>query len=103
MKALTYKKNYGKMYRERNLDFQLGMVGVGHACFANFYVNHPTLIESKSLDANIRPIGTKMAPKHQTVLCDRYNTKACENGVNFLIPMKLLSEIFEIDKYIGRS
>ena len=96
MKAMTYMKNYGKAYREKNLDYQLGTVGFGVDSFVDFYANHPTLDESKSRNAIIRAIDTARSPKYQTVLCDRYNAKACGNGVNFLVPLKLLSEIFEI-------
>ena len=103
MKAMTYKKNYGKTYREKNLDYQLGTIGFGVDSFVDFYANHPTLDESKSTNANIRVIDTARSPKYQTVLCDRYNAKACGNGVNFLVPLKLLSEIFEIGEYIGRG
>ena len=103
MKAMTYKKNYRKIYREKNLDYQLGTVGFGDDSFVDFHANHPTLDKSKSTNANIQAIDTARSPKYKTVLCDCYNAKACGNGVNFLVPLKLLSEIFEIDEYIGRG
>ena len=103
MKAMTYKKKYGITYREKNLDYQLGTVGFGNKSMVNFYPNHHTLDKSKSKNANIRLIYTNRSPKYQTILCDRYITKACGNGVNFLVPLKLLSKIFETDECIGRG
>ena len=81
----------------------MGTVGFGDNSFVDFYANHTTLDESKRTNANIRAIDTARSPKYQTVLCDRYNAKACGNGVNFSLPLRLLSEIFEIDEYIGRG
>ena len=103
MKAMTYNKNYGKTYREKNLDYQLGTVGFGNDSFVDFYANHPTLDESKSTNVNIRATDTARSSKYQTVLCNHYNAKGCGNRVNFLVPLKLLSEMFEIDEYIGRD
>ena len=69
MKAMTYMKNNGKTYREKKLDYQLGMVGFSNDSFVNFYANHPIL--DKSTNTNIRAIDTARSPKYQTVLCDR--------------------------------
>ena len=101
MKALTYKKNYKKMYREKNLDQQMGSVSFGDP--REFYSKHPTLDESTAVGGNIQAI-TGDAPNYQAILANRYNKKACGlNGLNFLIPLKLFNEIFEIEDYIGRK